>query len=77
MKQQPQFAQVLHPSDKASPGHQYWQEICTTGKSAGLVSVIFKPDYDISAVRRFVTLLSYLNLALAGVDQLVWLCFMI
>ena len=29
------------------------QEICTTGKSAGLVSVIFKPDYDISAVRRF------------------------
>jgi len=53
LKQQPQFAQVLHPSDKASPGHQYWQEICTTGKSAGLVSVIFKPDYDISAVRRF------------------------
>ncbi len=53
LKQQPQFAQVLHPSDKASPGHQYWQEICTTGKSAGLVSVIFKPDYDISTVRRF------------------------
>ncbi|MDR2248221.1 PLP-dependent transferase [Acinetobacter sp.] len=53
LKQQPQFAQVLHPSDKASPGHQYWQEICTTGKSAGLVSVIFKPDYDISAIRCF------------------------
>ncbi|WP_263406445.1 PLP-dependent transferase, partial [Klebsiella pneumoniae] len=37
LKEQPQFAQVLHPSDKAAPGHQYWQEICSTGKSAGLV----------------------------------------
>ncbi|MDC5150180.1 PLP-dependent transferase [Acinetobacter baumannii] len=53
LKEQSQFAQVLHPSDKTSPGHQYWQEICSTGRSAGLVSVVFKSDYDISAVRRF------------------------
>lgn len=69
LKEQPQFAQVLHPSDKAAPGHQYWQEICSTGRSAGLVSVVFKSDYDISAVRRFVMLLSYSNLVLVGEDR--------
>ena len=53
LKQQPQFAQTLHPSDPAAPGHQYWQEVCTTAKSAGLISVIFKPEYDINAIRRF------------------------
>ena len=53
LKQQPQLAQVLHPADPDAPGHQYWQEICQNGHSAGLVSVIFRPEYDMSAVRRF------------------------
>ena len=53
LKQQPQFSQVLHPADPNSPGHDYWQQICRTGKSAGLVSVIFKPEYDLVAVRKF------------------------
>lgn len=53
LKQQPQFAQVLHPMDEHAAGHQYWQEICATGQSAGLVSVIFKPEYDLNAVRTF------------------------
>lgn len=53
LKQQDQFAQVLHPADSSSAGHQYWNEVCTTGQSAGLVSVIFKPEYDLAAIRKF------------------------
>ncbi|ENV37981.1 hypothetical protein F959_00738 [Acinetobacter venetianus RAG-1 = CIP 110063] len=53
LKQQPQFSQILHPSLNNAAGHQFWAEVCTTGKSAGLVSVIFKPDYDLTAVRKF------------------------
>jgi len=53
LKQQPQFSQVLHPSDPDAAGHQFWTEICSTGKSAGLVSVIFKPEYDLAAIRKF------------------------
>lgn len=53
LKQQPQFSQVLHPSDPDAAGHQFWTEICSTGKSAGLVSVIFKPEYDLTAIRKF------------------------
>lgn len=53
LKQQPQFSQVLHPSDPDAAGHQFWTEICSTGKSAGLVSVIFKPEYDLAMIRKF------------------------
>lgn len=53
LKQQPQFTQVLHPSLSDSAGHQFWKEVCTTGKSAGLASVIFDSRYDMSSVRRF------------------------
>lgn len=53
LKQQPQFSQVLHPSNPDAAGHQFWTEICSTGKSAGLVSVIFKPEYDLAAIRKF------------------------
>ncbi|MFM7812752.1 MAG: PLP-dependent transferase [Acinetobacter junii] len=53
LKQQPQFTQVLHPSLSDSAGHQFWKEVCTTGKSAGLASVIFDSRYDMLAVRRF------------------------
>ncbi|ENV64713.1 hypothetical protein F949_00805 [Acinetobacter junii NIPH 182] len=53
LKQQPQFTQVLHPSLSDSAGHQFWKEVCTTGKSAGLASVIFDSRYDMNSVRRF------------------------
>ena len=53
LKQQPQFSQVLHPSNPDAVGYQFWTEICSTGKSAGLVSVIFKPEYDLTAIRKF------------------------
>lgn len=53
LKQQPQFQQVLHPSDALSPGHQHWQEICQTQQSAGLVSVIFQENYSLEAIQRF------------------------
>lgn len=53
LKQQSQFCQVLHPSSPDAAGHQFWVETCTTAKSAGLVSVIFKPEYDLAAIRKF------------------------
>lgn len=62
LKQQPEFIQILHPADSASAGHAYWQEVCTSGQSAGLVSVIFKPAYDLKAVRAFCDALSLFKL---------------
>ena len=53
LKQQQEFVQVLHPADDSSAGHNYWKEICTTGESAGLVSVIFKPEYSLKDICRF------------------------
>ena len=53
LKQQKEFVQVLHPADESSAGHDYWKEICTTGQSAGLVSVIFKPEYTLADIRKF------------------------
>lgn len=53
LKTQDDFAQVLHPADEASAGHQYWKDVCKTGESAGLVSVIFKTEYDLTDIRYF------------------------
>ena len=53
LKQQPQFNQVLHPSLPDAAGHLFWKEVCTTGKSAGLISVIFKPKYHLTDIRKF------------------------
>ena len=62
LKQQPEFAQVLHPADASSAGHAHWKEICTTGQSAGLVSVIFKPEYTLQDIRHFCDALSLFKL---------------
>ena len=62
LKQQTEFAQVLHPADKTSAGHAYWKEICGTEQSAGLVSVIFKPEYHLKDVRHFCDALSLFKL---------------
>lgn len=53
LKQQSEFVQVLHPANTESAGHQYWKEICKEEHSAGLVSVIFKPEYTLEDIRRF------------------------
>ena len=53
LKQQHEFVQVLHPADESSAGHRYWKEVCKEGHSAGLVSVIFKTEYDLTAIRTF------------------------
>lgn len=62
LKQQPEFAQVLHPADASSAGHAHWKGICTTGQSAGLVSVIFKPEYTLQDIRNFCDALSLFKL---------------
>ncbi|MDF2415995.1 cystathionine beta-lyase [Acinetobacter beijerinckii] len=62
LQQQPHFSQVLHPSHPDSAGHSFWVETCKTGKSAGLVSVIFKPEYDLAAIRKFCDSLSLFKL---------------
>ena len=62
LKQQPDFVQVLHPADQDSAGHSYWQEICTEGHSAGLISVIFDPKYNLDDIRFFCDQLSLFKL---------------
>lgn len=53
LKTQENFAQVLHPADPDNFSHQYWKDTCQTEQSAGLVSVIFKAEYDMTAIRKF------------------------
>lgn len=53
LQQQQQFAQVLHPADSNNISHTYWNQTCTTQQSAGLVSVIFKPQYSMQHIRQF------------------------
>lgn len=62
LQQQPQCIQVLHPAASNSPGHDYWKSVCKNGQSAGLVSVIFDPKYDLAAIRRFCDALNLFKL---------------
>lgn len=48
-----EFAQILHPACTTHAGHQYWQQICKDQQSAGLVSVIFKPEYNLLKIQKF------------------------
>jgi cysteine-S-conjugate beta-lyase len=50
-----EFAQVLHPALPDSPGHAHWQATCKAGPggAAGLLSVIFRPDYSQQQVDAF------------------------
>ena len=51
---QPEIAQVLHPALPESAGYTYWQQVCgATGRSAGLFSVIFAPQYSQAQVDQF------------------------
>lgn len=53
--QRSEFAQVLHPALPNSPGHAHWQKLCQldAGGAAGLLSVIFKPEYGQAQVDAF------------------------
>ena len=62
LQQQPEFVQVLHPAEPSAAGHAYWKEICVDQHSAGLVSVIFDPQFNLQAVRHFCDHLSLFKL---------------
>lgn len=53
LKLQNEFTQVLHPALPDSAGHLYWNQVCQNGHSAGLISVIFKSDYELADIRTF------------------------
>ena len=53
LEKQNEFVQVLHPANAQSAGHQYWKDICIDQDSAGLVSVIFNPRYNLQDIRYF------------------------
>ena len=54
-QKQSEFAQVLHPALPGSPGHAHWRDLCRNGAggAAGLLSVIFKPEYALRQVDAF------------------------
>lgn len=62
LKQCPEFSQVLHPSLTEHAGHQFWAKLCTTQQSAGLVSVIFKPQYQLAQIKQFCNALNVFRL---------------
>ena len=62
LKEQPEFVQVLHPAEPSAAGHSYWKDICVDQHSAGLVSVIFKPEFDLQDIRQFCDALSLFKL---------------
>lgn len=62
LKQQTELVQVLHPADPDCAGHQYWNEICSEGHSAGLVSVIFDAKFSFEDIRHFCDALTLFKL---------------
>ena len=52
LQTQTEVAQVLHPALPGSPGHTHWQRVCHD-QAAGLVSVVFKPEYTGAQVDAF------------------------
>ncbi len=54
-EQRAEFAQVLHPTLPHSPGHAHWHALCghANGGAAGLLSVVFKPEFSQAQVDAF------------------------
>jgi cysteine-S-conjugate beta-lyase len=54
-REQPQFAQVLHPALAGAPGHDNWKRLCRNevGGAAGLFSVMIDPRFDQTRVDAF------------------------
>lgn len=54
LQQQSPFAQVLQPALPTSAGHHFWQQVCgQNNRTAGLVSVMFKPEFSAQQVDAF------------------------
>ncbi|AXI02250.1 PLP-dependent transferase [Aquirhabdus parva] len=57
LQTRPEIAQVLHPALPHAKGHSHWHETCSadgsSGKAAGLFSIIFKPEYTTEQVHKF------------------------
>jgi cystathionine beta-lyase len=53
LQAQTEVAQVLHPALPGSPGHAHWQTLCTSGLAAGLLSIVFKPEFSSAQVDAF------------------------
>lgn len=51
-QQRREVVQVLHPALSGSPGHEWWQALCT--RAAGLFSVVFNERYSPAQVHAFV-----------------------
>lgn len=52
--QQDCFTQVLHPALPTAAGHAFWQQVCgSSNRAAGLVSVLFKPEFSLQQVDAF------------------------
>lgn len=75
LKQQDEFIQVLHPADPQNISYNFWKQTCQTEQSAGLVSVIFQPEYDLTAIRKFCDCLQLFKLGFSwgGPTSLVML----
>ena len=48
-----EIVQVLHPALPGAPGHAHWQEVCTTGQSAGLFSIMLHERFSSVQVDAF------------------------
>ncbi|MFC3903453.1 cystathionine beta-lyase [Acinetobacter marinus] len=57
-----EFSQVLHPSIASHAGHQYWKAICQDGLGAGIVSVIFRAEYQVEQIQQFCNTLRLFHL---------------
>ncbi|XID74750.1 PLP-dependent transferase [Alkanindiges sp. WGS2144] len=54
LQQQQYFSAVLHPALAEAAGHAFWQQVCGQSKQgAGLVSVLFKPEYSLTQIDAF------------------------
>jgi cystathionine beta-lyase len=53
LQAQAEVAQVLHAALPGSPGHAHWQTLCTSGLAAGLLSIVFKPEFSSAQVDAF------------------------
>lgn len=54
LSQQDCFAHVLHPALPDAAGHAFWQQVCgVSNGAAGLVSVLFKPEFSLEQVDAF------------------------
>ena len=62
----PEIERVLHPALEGSPGHEFWKRDFTG--SAGVFSIVFKPDATKAQVRRLSMACSYSRSATAGAE---------